>query len=157
MKTCRRCEKSLPLESFHKHSGFKDGRRTTCKECACQESRKYYSNNREKHLETCRDWQKRNPDKVRMYQVVHNNKRTSITKLYKENNPIRVRAQKKLNYAVFKGELQRKEVCQVCGCNDKKIEAHHFDYDKPLEVIWVCTACHGWIHRKHSLRQVANA
>lgn len=157
MKTCKRCEKSLPLESFHKHSGFKDGRRTTCKDCANAEMRKYYAANRESHLETCRNWQKNNQDKVALYQKRHRRRKSKSDNLYKANHPVRVRAQKKLNYAVFKGEVKREESCQVCGCSDKKTEAHHYDYDKPLQVIWVCTSCHGWIHRKYKLPEAANA
>lgn len=157
MKTCKRCETSLPLDSFHKHSGFKDGRRTICKNCANAESRKYYKENRDSHLDSCRDWQKRNPEKLKQYQDKHRSKRRSNSVLWRQRYPERIRAQKKLNYAVFKGEVERCEKCQICGCGDVKTEAHHFDYDKPLEVIWVCTACHGWIHRKHAQREVVNA
>ena len=157
MKTCKRCDTSLSLDSFHKHSGFKDGRRTICRDCANAESRKYYSEHRESHLDSCKDWQRRNMDKVHLYQQTHRKRKRTSDNLYKATHPIRVRAQKRLNYAVFKGEVEKKESCQVCGCSDKKTEAHHYDYDKPLEVIWVCTACHGWIHRKYKLQEAANA
>lgn len=33
MKTCNKCEKQLPLESFHKDSHKADGLRTICKDC----------------------------------------------------------------------------------------------------------------------------
>jgi len=95
------------------------------------------------------DWQRRNMDKVRAYQVNHRKRKANSDNLYKTSHPLRVRAQKKLNYAVFKGEVQKIKSCQVCGNCEAKTEAHHYDYDKPLEVIWVCIACHGWIHRKH--------
>ena len=29
-----------------------------------------------------------------------------------------------------------------------KIQGHHFDYDKPLEVTWVCFECHKQIHKR---------
>ena len=157
MKTCKRCNESLPLDSFHRHSGFKDGRRTICKKCANAQSRQYYNDNRDQHLETCRNWQSRNPEKLKQYQATHRHKMRKASVLWTQNHPKRTRAQKRLNYAVFKGEIERQKECQVCGCKEVKTEAHHWDYDKPLDVIWVCTACHGWIHRKHSQRNVVNA
>lgn len=47
--------------------------------------------------------------------------------------------------AIRDGTLVRPEKCEYCGCNGK-IEAHHRDYGKPLEVIWVCRKCHGAFH-----------
>jgi len=41
--------------------------------------------------------------------------------------------------AIERGELERKP-CEVCGSPD--VEAHHEDYDKPLEVKWLCPKDH---------------
>ena len=30
--------------------------------------------------------------------------------------------------------------CKVCG--EEKSEKHHEDYDKPLEITWLCRTCH---------------
>ena len=35
--------------------------------------------------------------------------------------------------------------CQICG--DPEVEMHHHDYDKPLDVIWLCRSCHLEYHR----------
>src|SRR5262252_7816106 len=45
----------------------------------------------------------------------------------------------KVTHAVNKGRLTR-EPCEVCG--DPDTEAHHEDYDKPLEVKWLCRTHH---------------
>ena len=47
--------------------------------------------------------------------------------------------------AVKKGLLTRPKFCSVCG-REVFVEAHHEDYNKPLEVIWVCKSCHENIH-----------
>lgn len=61
-----------------------------------------------------------------------------------ENNKVR-RARNKLNYAIRKGRVE-KENCEVCG--SEKVEGHHENYDKPLEVRWLCREHHRVIHRK---------
>lgn len=52
-------------------------------------------------------------------------------------------AREKLRYAVSANKV-KKLLCQVCGVS--KSEGHHDDYDKPLEVIWLCSQHHKDIH-----------
>lgn len=49
----------------------------------------------------------------------------------------------KLNGALKRGKIE-KEKCFFC--NNPKTESHHYDYSKPLDVIWICTKCHGKLH-----------
>jgi hypothetical protein len=51
-------------------------------------------------------------------------------------------AHTKVYKAVRDGALQRPDTCDLCGGSKPRIEAHHRDYSKPLEVDWVCTPCH---------------
>lgn len=37
-----------------------------------------------------------------------------------------------------------KDVCYLCG--DPNVQAHHNDYYKPLEVVWLCDTCHKKAH-----------
>lgn len=48
--------------------------------------------------------------------------------------------------ALGRGDLERPSRCEVCARLIEVI-AHHDDYDKPLEVRWLCRHCHG---REHS-------
>jgi len=54
-------------------------------------------------------------------------------------------ARSRLQYAVEVGEMVRPTVCPACGL-EKFVEGHHEDYSKPLEVIWMCSKCHGKHH-----------
>jgi hypothetical protein len=36
--------------------------------------------------------------------------------------------------------------CETCG--SPKAQAHHDDYERPLNVRWLCTVCHGMEHRR---------
>lgn len=56
------------------------------------------------------------------------------------------RARNAVGIAVRKGALQRPARCEYCGKARKRIEAHHPDYAKPLDIQWLCTTCHSMIH-----------
>jgi hypothetical protein len=60
-------------------------------------------------------------------------------------NPEKRRAQNKLQRAVRTGKLERRP-CEVCG--NPRVEAHHEDYSKPLDVIWLCQLHHFEHHAK---------
>jgi hypothetical protein len=56
--------------------------------------------------------------------------------------PLHVRrAGSRVNYAVRKGWLVRPDTCENCD-GPGPIEAAHEDYNKPLDVRWLCRGCH---------------
>jgi hypothetical protein len=61
------------------------------------------------------------------------------TKRYRELFPEKASARSILAGAVRRGKVNRLP-CEVCG--NPKSEAHHEDYSKPLEVIWLCREHH---------------
>ena len=56
-----------------------------------------------------------------------------------ENNPEKRRAHEMVKDAIRRGDLI-KQNCE--GCGENKVEAHHDDYTKPLDVRWLCRRCH---------------
>lgn len=59
-----------------------------------------------------------------------------------KNDPIHVKkraARRKVQTEIEAGRLTRK-VCEVCG--ESKTDAHHHDYDSPLNIKWLCRKCH---------------
>lgn len=60
---------------------------------------------------------------------------------------LRQRARRKLNYEIERGRLIRPTSCARCGGDGGLIEAHHRDYSRPLDVEWLCSACHGKTRR----------
>lgn len=60
-------------------------------------------------------------------------------------NPHKHRARGALNHYVNKGKIIKPKKCSKC-CSVSNIHGHHYDYEKPLDVEWLCGKCHGKIH-----------
>lgn len=66
------------------------------------------------------------------------------------------RAQNILEKAILRGSVEKKYVCEFCGESGKfangrtKVQAHHPDYNKPLDVIWLCQPCHHEWHKNNT-------
>ena len=58
----------------------------------------------------------------------------------------RKKAREILNHYLRDNHIDRKP-CEICGA--EKAEAHHDDYDKTLEVRWLCFKCHREWHKNH--------
>ena len=58
-----------------------------------------------------------------------------------KKNPLARIAHQIVQRAIKCGELIRPEVCENCN-RSGKTEASHDDYNKPLEVQWLCVKCH---------------
>ena len=63
----------------------------------------------------------------------------------KERFPERVEARDIVTRAIRSGKI-KKEPCSVCGVQYS--QAHHEDYSKPLEIIWLCPEHHRARHYK---------
>lgn len=44
------------------------------------------------------------------------------------------------------GRLERPPFCQRCETETAHLHAHHEDYAKPLDVVWLCSSCHAVVH-----------
>lgn len=51
--------------------------------------------------------------------------------------------------AVYQARRKGLLVAKPCErCGSQKVQAHHEDYSKPLEVVWLCQAHHTARHRE---------
>lgn len=62
---------------------------------------------------------------------------------HKEENKPYIKVWDKVQKALKRGKLEKKP-CEMCG--DENSQAHHCDYAKPLEVMWLCRRCHADWH-----------
>jgi hypothetical protein len=65
------------------------------------------------------------------------------TKKWRAVNSDKVAAHRLVHVALLRGDLERLP-CFVCA--KAKAEAHHDDYSKPLDVIWLCRQHHRELH-----------
>lgn len=132
-KVCRECGKRLPISEFNKCKRNKDGLQDRCRECFSKYNKARYAQDRERFKRAVYEYKRNNPMKVL---------ESRISTCAKNPNP--KNAYKVVEQALIAGVLERPSNCYGCNCSDKehRIEAHHHDYSKPLDVIWLCTPCH---------------
>lgn len=76
----------------------------------------------------------------------HNKHARENRKKYKEyttEQKLKADCRTKTKLAIKRGKLI-KQPCQICG--EIEVEAHHQDYNKPLEVVWLCREHHLELH-----------
>jgi hypothetical protein len=152
-KTCKDCGEEKPLDGFYAHSRMADGFLNKCKECVKARVAKHRSENLD---------QIRNYDRSRDTQEHRIAARKAARKAYAKTdsgkeakrkgnqkwssqNKHKTRAHRRVAYALRTGKLKR-QACYVCG--DDATEAHHEDYSKPLDVLWLCDGHHREIHKQ---------
>lgn len=121
-KTCRGCSETKPVTDFYRHPQMGDGRLNFCMDCV----RKRVTAHREKNGERIRAY-----DRGRGFRVYDRQK---------------VVARNLVKLAISRGDLKVKP-CERCGFG-LGVHAHHEDYSKPLDVVWLCRTHHAERHRE---------
>lgn len=116
-----------------------DGKRQ-CLPCRRKRAAAWRERHPEKQRALSAAWVRANPDRVA----------ATMKKSYHQNLT-QHHSRGKLYRAVSRGEIVRPE---FCGCGAEKPHAHHEDYSRPLDVMWLCRKCHDARHRE--LRKVAS-
>lgn len=62
------------------------------------------------------------------------------------------RAREAVKRALKTGLLIKAPACNYCE-SPARLDAHHFDYTKPYDVIWLCRKCHLQEHRRFQNNQ----
>lgn len=123
------------LIAFHVHS--KGLRRNACKECfraseRLRDSKRESGRKTEHRAGTARVRARRN---------------------YKKVGTLRYDAMIAVRNALRTGTLNP-EPCAVCG--ETTTDAHHEDYNKPLDIVWLCRSHHRLRHEELSKNKIVN-
>ncbi len=169
-KVCKKCGATKTLEFFAKRS--KEKYHTYCQECANASAREYYTpelgrrswerkkeNNHERVKEqnnkATKKYRAKNIDWIRAKgrenaknreQKYDKEKALKWVRKWQKKNKHKLNAAAKARRAVKLGKIIKPNYCQICG-DEAKLQNHHHDYSKPLEVIFVCRMCHGLMDR----------
>lgn len=140
-KSCIRCGEVKPLAAFYRHTQMADGHLNKCKECA-----KIYAKSHRHESGAVREYDQRRyrEDPARHAIVVKR------AQQYRVRFPERYKAYTAVSNAIRDGRLKR-QPCAVCGGRG---HAHHEDYGRPLDVVWLCPAHH---HQYHTVRRLLPA
>ena len=158
-KKCFKCGKLKPLSDYYKHPQMGDGNLNKCKECTKKDSTEYRNNNIDKCCKYDKD-RSLLPYRRELMKKYHEKSKGS--KEYKkhrydsykkgrEKYPEKASARRKIQYYLSKGYI-KKYPCSICG--DTNSQAHHPDYNYPLDVIWLCDKHHKELHMKANKLQL---
>lgn len=121
-KSCTCCGETKSVSEFYKRLGYRDGIQAHCKTCERAKTAGYQRSKAGREMlkrHSRRDYEK-----------------------FKEKQNARVSVRR----AILSGNLVKPNYCSAC-LNDCRPHAHHRDYSKPLEVIWLCLSCHRAEHK----------
>jgi len=141
-KVCGKCLKLKNITKFDRDGYHRNGSVSVCKEC-----RKTYNRIR-KRLIRENKWPPEQP-----IRIIPSPDDPDCVKLPPVPAPADRKTMRnstiKVNKALAIGELVQPSKCSVCGQTSNvvgKLVAHHIDYTRPFDVVWLCKSCHMITH-----------
>ena len=144
-KVCRQCGEAKSITDFYVHEKMADGRLNKCKTCV----KNRVGVHREKNLDAINAYDRsRNmrADRVaarKQYIAERPWLKSKISLAWAKRNPEKCQAHSAVARAKRAGKL-KPQPCAVCGA--KNVHAHHPDYEKKLDVEWLCPKHHKDTH-----------
>ena len=135
-KTCFKCRHTKPLSEFYRHSRMADGHLNKCKSCTKCDARIH----RVSKIDQVNKY-----DRERARLDHRKNDHRERQRQYRTKYPERQAAYNAVARAIKSGKLHKPSECEGCG-NKASVQAHHEDYLRKLDVIWLCQKCHSQHH-----------
>jgi len=163
-KFCSICQETKPLTDFYQP---KDRRASAhCKACGNAVSRAYHLANREKRLDQISEYRAANKEKLseaerlRRADPAYREQCSAELKEWRERNKeyvaaynrsMQVKARNRVNKLILSGKLPRPDILICAHCAATQAQHYHhyagYEHDNWLDVIALCTECHGKAHR----------
>lgn len=141
---CKSCKGKFGADAFYASN------QATCKECVksnvranrTEKSDYYRSYDRARYREN--EHRKEAARKSSASPAGDASRAKSVVRA-REETPEKFKARNAVSNGIRDGRIQRGSECYFCG-NVERLQAHHYDYTKPLDVFWLCSGCHGKLH-----------
>lgn len=147
MKKCCKCKSERPLDRFAKNKSTKDGLAFECKICtkAFQDAHRAANGDAIRAADNARFGTAARQATITKYRNSEKGRQAIYRahQAWRSRYPEHYQATNDVNNAIQAGRLF-KQPCFVCGA--RKVEGHHPDYSRPLDVVWLCTAHHKEVH-----------
>ena len=146
VKRCTRCKIVKPISGFNFDRYSKTGMTSWCKSCAVDKNRERIGT--EDGYKKLREYRK--SDAGRASALKANKKFVKSEKFkewWRENKQkysVQIRARNAARENIKSNGIIR-DKCEVCG-STKSLEAHHGDYNRPLDVTILCKKHHEELH-----------
>ncbi len=134
MKACIVCKLEKLPDGFYAHPAMADKRMGICKACHQQRMR----------MNRLTNPKVQERDRIRYQRPERKALGILSARQWRQNHPEAYKAQTALNNAVRDKRIKRCP-CAMCGAT-KNIHGHHKNYNRPLDVIWLCAKCHNRLH-----------
>jgi hypothetical protein len=139
LKKCGKCKEEKSFDSFSKDKTKQYGLAGWCKECV----KEFQSLDYIQEIKRAAQFKYSHTEKGRKTERRHSPKRIQ-----------RMRTLGRINIHYLTSKLERQS-CSVCG--KERAQAHHEDYSKPLDVIWLCPLHHSQRHKELRCQQKSMA
>ena len=140
-KICTRCgyEFRKSAEYFWRNRSKKDGLESQCKSCMAIKGRRWRLNNAEYLRRFGRQWRINNQGYQHKYYTNNKDKFAIYRQTGKKQGKSRARSA---------ARVISPRPCEYPNCkSNKKPERHHWDYSKPLDVVFLCSKHHAIANR----------
>jgi hypothetical protein len=109
--------------------------------------RKHYLKYRDDKIRWQHEYSQKNKEEIKKRNYIRHRttefreKAKKYREKVKERTKVQQEAHKMVLYALKLNVLKKSETCEICK-DTLKLQGHHKDYNKPLDVQWLCKKCH---------------
>jgi|GEM_PF-1014712 len=141
IRRCKKCGVEKPIYAFVKAKRSALGREWKCKACAAKYQRDLFRN---RPYPSKKEYQRKLRREKNPILRAKDKRNARIQRL---RYPEHIKARSLLAKAVQSKVIAKLSTCSTCGASGRIEGHHHKGYSYPLEVIWLCVACHRLVHR----------